>query len=255
VHQVDRFKNGKLQMLFNTATRIYLVDRNGKDVEGFPVDLPEKASAPLSVFDYENKKEYRVLVPTVEARLLNYGMEGKPVQGWAPPKTPATCEVPVEFLRMRGKDHLILADRSGQITVLDRRGEIRYKPKLEAKNNERIVGLVPAMDPGEISLLWSDPDGNMLSGKLSGHIDTLYTKAGAPVRTIITEAPDPGLRREMDQLPPATLVIKGARLYPSTAPIANGVSRTAVADINLDGSKERVIALSDGRVLVEPLAR
>jgi hypothetical protein len=247
VHQVDRFKNGKLQMLFNTPTRIYLVDRNGKDVDGFPVSLPEKASAPLSVFDYENKKEYRVLVPTEEARLLNYGIDGKPVHGWTPPRTPATCDVPVEHVRLRGKDHLILADRSGHVTVLDRRGETRYAPKLEAKNTEHLIGLAPAMDLEDLSLLWSDPNGNMLSGKLSGAIDTLHTTEGVPVRTILTEPAG------KDQPKEAAIVIKGVRLYPDAAPIANGASRAAVADINLDGSKERVVATSDGRVLVEPL--
>ena len=46
VHQVDRFKNGKLQLLFNTASSIHMIDRNGKDVGGFPVKLKAPATAP-----------------------------------------------------------------------------------------------------------------------------------------------------------------------------------------------------------------
>ena len=36
VHQVDFYKNGKLQYLFNTARKIHLIDRNGNYVERYP---------------------------------------------------------------------------------------------------------------------------------------------------------------------------------------------------------------------------
>lgn len=173
VHQVDRYKNGKLQLLLNTAGRIHLIDRNGRDVEHFPVVLPEAASTGLNVFDYEGRKEYRVLVPTVEAQLLNYDLNGRPVEGWKPPRTPNTCDVPVQFIRLRGKDHLVLVDHGGRVTVLDRRGEPRYMAKLEARGMERALGLVPAMDIGEVKLAWRDADGGLHAGTLAGRVETI----------------------------------------------------------------------------------
>ncbi|MBK9176998.1 MAG: hypothetical protein IPM46_11840 [Flavobacteriales bacterium] len=85
VHQVDRFKNGKLQLLFNSARSFYLIDRNGKDLGGFPVGFPAQATAPLAVFDYENTREYRVLVPLADGRIHNWGVDGLAVQGWERP--------------------------------------------------------------------------------------------------------------------------------------------------------------------------
>jgi hypothetical protein len=235
VRQVDKFKNGKLQMLFNTESRIHLIDRNGKDVERFPIAISEKASAPLNVFDYEGKKEYRILIPTVEASLLNFDMNGKAVEGWAPPKTTTTCEVPVEHLRIRGKDYLILVDKKGGVTALDRRGEGRYTPKLNVQEAQRLIGLVPAMDIGDCAVLWNDADGDLLRGKFNGEVDTL--RAGIAIAGgSALDTNDPRL--------------KGVIFFPDNAAEAKGRTRERTADINLDGREERIVVQEDGHVEV-----
>jgi len=219
VHQVDRYKNGKLQLLLNTAGRIHLIDRNGKDVEHFPVALPEAASTGLNVFDYEGRKEYRVLVPTVEAHLLNYDLNGKPVDGWKPPRTPNTCDVPVQFLRLRGKDHLVLVDHGGKVTVLDRRGEPRYAARLEAAGMDRALGLLPALDIGDVRLLWRDKDGGTHEGTLAGTVEPIPSAEDA-------------------------LNVNGALRYPLA-----GTERPApVEDIDMDGRRERVSIDDRGRI-------
>jgi len=45
VFQVDYFKNGKMQYLFSTGDKIYLVDRNGNPVEKYPIELRSPATA------------------------------------------------------------------------------------------------------------------------------------------------------------------------------------------------------------------
>ncbi|MBL0043994.1 MAG: hypothetical protein IPP33_06200 [Flavobacteriales bacterium] len=244
VHQVDKFKNGKLQMLFNTAERMYVIDRNGKDVERFPIRLPERASAPLNVFDYENKKEYRVLVPTEGSRLLNFDINGKPVDGWVPPKTIGVCEIPVEHMRIRGKDNLVLVDISGHINVFDRRGEPRYAPKLQARSVENFIGLVPAMDIGDCLLLWRDTEGNNLSGKFSGGLDTLRVQTASNGKTATEEMVAEGAS------PGDPLMAKGSIRYPSAYQSFSEKPRTLKADINLDGRPELITVNEDGKVEV-----
>jgi hypothetical protein len=53
VQQLDFYKNGKLQYLFNTAEKIHLIDRNGNYVERYPIALRSPATSPLALFDYE----------------------------------------------------------------------------------------------------------------------------------------------------------------------------------------------------------
>ncbi|MBK8613194.1 MAG: PQQ-binding-like beta-propeller repeat protein [Flavobacteriales bacterium] len=226
VRQVDKFRNGKLQLLFNTEGRIHLIDRNGKDVGGFPVSLPEKASAPLSVFDYDGTREYRVLVPTVNSTLLNYDLNGKPVQGWVPPRTPATCAVPVQHLRVRGKDHLVLVDHSGNVTVLDRKAAPRFNALVNVPAGATPIGLRAALDIAGCAVLWTDSAGQTFSGTFDGKRTGPYTD-------------------------PLTDATPGLFLFPRNSTIGSATPITVTRDINLDGTPESITANGDGRVVVQ----
>ncbi|MGL4598481.1 MAG: hypothetical protein ACRCYO_13270, partial [Bacteroidia bacterium] len=82
VQQIDALKNEKLQLVFNTASKIYALDRNGNDLEGFPITLKSKATNELRVFDYENNRDYRMLVACADKKTYNYDAKGKLVEGW-----------------------------------------------------------------------------------------------------------------------------------------------------------------------------
>ena len=58
LQQVDFYKNGKLQYLFNTAEKIHLIDRNGNYVERYPISLRSDATNPLALFDYDKNRDY-----------------------------------------------------------------------------------------------------------------------------------------------------------------------------------------------------
>ena len=62
VSQIDIYKNGGLQLIFNTKNKIYVLDRNGKDVMPFPKTFKDPITQPLAVFDYDKNKNYRILI-------------------------------------------------------------------------------------------------------------------------------------------------------------------------------------------------
>ena len=181
LQQVDRYRNGKLQLLFNTAGKIYLIDRLGRDVEGFPIALKDSACAPLSVFDYDRNKDYRVLVPTKGGGVINMGMDGKPVAGWVLKRLPSPALAAVEHARIRDKDFLVVPLRSGDVAVLDRRGETRYGSKLRMRAIDQFLGSRDAMFIGDRRMLWADSTGVVLSGTLDGQVDTLSQAASGKV--------------------------------------------------------------------------
>ncbi len=55
IQQIDYYKNSKLQYIFNTKNKIYLLDRNGNNVDKYPVSLPVKATNGIAVMDYEEQ--------------------------------------------------------------------------------------------------------------------------------------------------------------------------------------------------------
>ncbi len=168
VTQVDRFRNGKLQMLFNTANALYLVDRNGKDVGGFPVKLKSPASAALSVFDYENDRDYRVMVPTMDATLLNFGLDGEAVKGWERPKLPTPAAAAVDHLRIKGKDHLVVVCTDGSVHILDRKGEVRERTTLRLSEQPQNVRITPGSELFSSQVFWSDTEGKNWTSDLKG---------------------------------------------------------------------------------------
>ena len=134
VYQIDYFNNGKLQLIFNTRSKIYLLDRNGNPVGRFPVILRENASAGLSLFDYDKDGTLRICVPLVTRDLSMYDREGKVLQGWNFKKSDFPIINPAKHFRIGDKDFIVANDKM-KVYFLDRRGEERIKPKIQIEHS------------------------------------------------------------------------------------------------------------------------
>ncbi len=126
VYQVDALKNGKLQYLFSTSSRIYLIDRNGNPVTGFPLRLKSDCEQGITVFDYDNNRTYRIFAPCADRKVYLYDMKGALVKGWNSLKSDKRIVSPVEHFRVEGKDYIVYADRY-RLYILDRKGKERVR--------------------------------------------------------------------------------------------------------------------------------
>lgn len=126
VSQVDLFKNGKLQFLFNTPNYLYAIDRKGDFVEGFPVKLRSRATNPVAIFDYDNTRDYRFLVAAYDKKIYAFNSKGKPLTGWAFGKTEKIVSNQLQHFRVKGKDYVVFADVN-RLYIIDRKGEERTK--------------------------------------------------------------------------------------------------------------------------------
>lgn len=133
VEQVDVFKNDKLQLTFNTKNRLYVIDRLGRDVEGFPIKLPSPASAPMTILDYNKSRDYRFLIPARDKKIYNYDRKGKVVKGWKHEAGEAPINHPIHYFVVNKKDYILAVDSLGNVTPLDRRGRIRIPLKKQLK--------------------------------------------------------------------------------------------------------------------------
>ena len=127
IHELDAFKNGKIQFVFNTESRIYLVDRKGNNVEGFPIKLKAKAITPVCVANYDNKRNYRLLITCENNRIYNYTIKGKATKGWNHNKAKDPTIKGFQHFSVSGKDYFVTAESNGKVHLLDRRGKNRVK--------------------------------------------------------------------------------------------------------------------------------
>ncbi len=124
IEQIDYFTNNKLQYIFNTENQIHVIDRLGKDVEGFPKKLPEKASTAMTVTDYDNTREYRYFIPLQNKTIYVTDKNGTALKGWNFGKTKTVVKKPVKHFSNQGKDYIVFFDQS-EVYVTDRKGDLR----------------------------------------------------------------------------------------------------------------------------------
>jgi hypothetical protein len=124
VHQIDYYKNGKLQYIFATEKKLHLIDRNGNDVEDFPAMLDDGIMPEfLSVVDYDNSKRYRFMLADNEGRIWLYDKNKKALNGWKGKDLGGRFAAPPTHIRVKGGDCMIGIQKAGLIHVMNRRGE------------------------------------------------------------------------------------------------------------------------------------
>ena len=126
IYQVDMFKNGKLQYLFSTPTHLYLIDRNGDYLPRYPLAFKSPCEQGITVYDYENNKNYRIFAPGADHNLYLYELSGNFVKGWDMPKSDNDIVSRVYHFRVDRKDYIVYADRY-RLYILDRKGKDRVK--------------------------------------------------------------------------------------------------------------------------------
>ena len=173
VFQVDYYKNGKLQYLFNTGNKLHLIDRNGNYVERFPIILRSPATSPLALFDYDNSRDYRIFLACEDRKTYMYDIEGNLVTGWKFDKTESVVTRPAQHFRIGDKDYIVLADQNRPY-FLDRRGKERIRPDrrvvFSAQNPFTLDMNIREEKPRWVS---TDTSGNVICVYLDGTVSTL----------------------------------------------------------------------------------
>mgnify|MGYP003111222344 CR=1 FL=1 len=124
IHEVDLLRNGRKQMAFTTKNKLFIVDRNGKDVGAFPIKFKDDITQPLSVFDYDNNRKYRFVIVQGKEIFL-YDSKGKVVSGFTFKKAKSPIVLPLEHIRIGTKDYILIAEENGKLNILSRTGKSR----------------------------------------------------------------------------------------------------------------------------------
>jgi len=126
VYQVDHYRNGKLQYLFNTREQLHMIDRNGNKVANFPIAFKSPATNGVAVLDYSDNRDYRYLIAAEDRKVYAYDRNGKSLTGWKFEGTDGIVTNPLAYFKLGTQDYLVCADRY-KTYILDRQGNIRVK--------------------------------------------------------------------------------------------------------------------------------
>src|SRR5690606_12557041 len=171
VHQIDYYNNGKLQYLFCTPGKLHLIDRLGKYVERYPVEISEKNAEFVSVVDYNHNKQYRFLIGSRDGNLWIFDKNGVNLEGWQPRRVEGPLLTGPDHHRLLGRDYMVAIRKDGNIYVMNRRGELLPNFPLDLKT--RLAGeyfIDVGKNQSETTFTVVSEDGSKIKFNLQGKV-------------------------------------------------------------------------------------
>ncbi len=176
IYQVDYYKNGKLQLLFSTRNKIYMIDRNGNPVEKYPVEIRSPATAGIAVFDYDKDGSIRICVPCEDRKIYMYDKDGKIITGWQSERTDNEVLQPLQHFRVGKKDYIVAIDKF-KFYILDRKGNNRVSAKqyfTVSENNNFYLDV--SRGEGLARMVTTDTSGSIMRVYFSGKVEKILER-------------------------------------------------------------------------------
>jgi hypothetical protein len=170
--QLDFFKNGKLQYFFSTKSNLYMIDRLGRDVSGFPKSLPSPAKF-SGLVDYDKSKNYRLLISLMNNDVYLFDKEGNKLTNWDPKKFEGEIATPPSHMKIGGKDFFIVFLIDGTVHVFNRKGD--RIDSFQLKDKKPFSGdyyLESGMSSSTTYLYYISNEGTVTKQNLKGEILT-----------------------------------------------------------------------------------
>lgn len=144
VSEIDYFGNGKIQFLFASGSKLYLIDRLGRFVKPFPVEIGKEILLGPSAYDFTGAHGYVVQVLHPDNTIGMYDLHGKPVSDWKGITSDETIKSLPELLKVKGKRYWVVRTSvrtlvygaNGGTPVLNPSGNKMIRPDATLKSNE-----------------------------------------------------------------------------------------------------------------------
>lgn len=108
VQDIDYYNNGKIQFLFAAGSQMYLIDRLGRFVSGFPVETGKIIAAGPAVYDFTGAKGYTAMVLHKDNTVGYYDLHGRQVPSWKGITAGETIKSLPELLEGNGKRYWVV---------------------------------------------------------------------------------------------------------------------------------------------------
>ncbi len=101
-YNVDYYANGKLQIIFGAGSKIYIIDRLGNYVNGFPLDLGKDILLGPDLYDFNGTRAYNIMVLHKDNTIEMYNLKGRKPASWKTITAPETIKALPERLEVGG---------------------------------------------------------------------------------------------------------------------------------------------------------
>ena len=150
-----------------------MIDRNGNNVEKFPVKLPQHASNGITPLDYDKNRNYRLLIGCTDNRVYNYTTSGDLVNGWEYEATESPADKNIWHFAIKNKDYIVIPLKNGTIKVVERSGKDRIKLTNQLPQTSNSVSLTLNGELKSVHLTTVDTAGNVIKLYFNNTIENI----------------------------------------------------------------------------------
>lgn len=120
IYPVDIYHDGSKQILFNTTSKLFLLDGDGNNAGHYPIRLPAAATNGCSLT--ATSYGYNFYVACSNHYIYAYEAGGKPVADWNYMHTENNVTRPIQVFSTTQNTYLVINEDSGTVTVTDKKG-------------------------------------------------------------------------------------------------------------------------------------
>lgn len=163
VQDIDYYNNGKIQYLFAAGSQMYLIDRLGRFVSGFPAETGKKIAAGPAVYDFTGAKGYTAMVLHNDNTVGYYDLHGKQVPSWKGITADETIKSLPELLEGNGKRYWVVRTSAQTLVFPFTGGE----PLVKGEGNKMIRpdSKIEITDKGFSAVCYDGKERNFKPGK------------------------------------------------------------------------------------------
>ena len=134
-----------LSIIIVTKSRLYRIRPDGKNMNGFSVELPSTASYGATVSNFN--KEQRIYIPATD-RILAYSLDGKRVEGFENNTVDSRILFDLKITTLGQTNYIIAGTSTASVYFFNENGKIIRKQSLDTDGESvrNPIGLVAASD-------------------------------------------------------------------------------------------------------------
>lgn len=118
------FYEPESQFLFATESFIYLIDKMGKNLPGFPLEIPGGTKNSILYLNTGGEDGHRILSISNELKIYNWDKNGNPAEGWSIPKINSEIIGDIEYINTSGVYLYLLLQNDGLISLINKQGKL-----------------------------------------------------------------------------------------------------------------------------------
>ncbi len=126
IQPLDLRNDDDVQLAFSTRTGIHLLNMEGEEMPGYPIDLLVPATNGVAVVDFFKSHDYSYFIACENGKAYGFDEEGLPLEGWRPRDSVGIVTHPMQHFQAQGMDFLVFLNDEPALKVFRRNGEPRF---------------------------------------------------------------------------------------------------------------------------------